>query len=254
MDNYSTFDYLSNEPLDFYGLKIYKPTLKDIDKMTISRYNRITSLIAISEMDLRDLTEELGMNVNDFENSYFNPYNYIILQSQNKLFFLELRLAFVTYIKKDIKIVGGNIQCALDNKEIFTFTKENFSEFQKIIRKINFIPDDEEFPEIISDNEVMKKKFEEKRKLLMETKRKERKKTAKSENSVGFGEVVSSLCGYNMGYNLINIWDLTIYQVYEQFKRGRLKESYESDVSAILAGADSHKIDLVYWIKKINNN
>ena len=87
--------------------------------------------------------------------------------------------------------------------------------------------EEEEDDEIITDDLEMKKKFEEARKKLKLAKAKAR------------------------GYTLFNVWDLTIYQLYDQFKRLQLKEDYETGTQMLLAGVDSKKVDLQYWIKKI---
>lgn len=254
MDKISSFDLLNREPIKFYDILIYKPKLSDIEIVGKDSFMRRTNLITISELDIRDFYEEIGENIKDIDPFYFKPYNYLISQCQNKLFFLEIKIAFFTYIKREIKIEEGLFTCSLDNGSTFVFTQEIFNEFQNIVKEINFEKGDEEFPEIISDNEEMVKKFEEKRQLLIETKRKERKKAMSKEEGITLGEVISCLCAFGIGYNMLNIWDLTIYQLYDQFERCKLKDEYDKNLSAIMAGADSSKIDLVYWIKKINNN
>lgn len=89
-------------------------------------------------------------------------------------------------------------------------TEENYGDFQNVIRRILMIEKTDE-REIITDDERMKRKFMEKRRLLQKAKEKERAKSQDDKNSISIADMVSAVCAYGMGYNLTNIWDLTIY-------------------------------------------
>ena len=97
----------------------------------------------------------------------------------------------------------------------------------------------------------MKKKFLEKRKKLKEAKEKQRLKAKERNkgNEIGIPDMISSLCIYNVGYNLTNVWDLTIYQLYNQFQKCQRKDDYDKNYQALLAGADKTKIKIKSWIK-----
>lgn len=53
-------------------------------------------------------------------------------------------------------------------------------------------------------------------------KKKEAKKQGK-QNQIGLGNIISYLCSQNCGYTFFNIWDLTIYQLFDQFFRQNIK-------------------------------
>ena len=86
---------------------------------------------------------------------------------------------------------------------------------------------------------------------LAKAKAKAEKAAKERDKGISFSDIVSSLCAYGIGYTLFNIWDLTIYQLYDQFKRCQMKEDYETGTQMLLAGVDSKKVDLQYWMKKI---
>lgn len=253
---------LAGNSVNFGPITIYQPTLKDINKIGYDQFARITNLLTISESDLL-----LMYHQEHIEEGETNPILWLYENClKNPTFFLELQIGFLTYIKEEVfldtenkgfkflvdgeKILpGGKIVKA---QEFFFLNKTNFPEFQSIIRLLN-MSEEEEDDEIITDDLEMKKKFEEARKKLKLAKAKARAEQAAKHRGkeITLPDIVSSLCAYGVGYTLFNVWDLTIYQLYDQFKRLQLKEDYETGTQMLLAGVDSKKVDLQYWIKKI---
>ena len=43
---------MSSEPIDFHGLLIYKPTLKEISEIGFANYNRYTAQLTLSIFDI----------------------------------------------------------------------------------------------------------------------------------------------------------------------------------------------------------
>ena len=239
---------LSPFPLNFYGLKIYKPTLREIyGEIGFANYNRYTNLLTMSNIEIEKYYNSINQPVEELE-----PFLWLLkMAKQDNTFLLELTLAFFTYLKKKLIIKDDKFYFQED-KKFFCLTRENFSDFQKIIRLLNCADldeDEEEEREIITDNLKMKKKFLEKRKKLKEAKAKEKLKNQQKGEKIDAAGVISALCVYNSGYNMMNVWDLTIYQLYNQFQKSQKKEKHDNDYSALLAGADSKKIKLTNWIK-----
>ena len=245
MANYTRAQLLSKEPLDFHGLLIYKPTLSEIEKIGFDNYNRYTARLTLSVLDIAKFLEEqhIGGNVP-------TPLHFVIDTTvNNPIAFLELQIAFFTYLRKPIEISGDNI-VVLDKKpeQNFILNESNFNEFQEALLMINKMYDVEDEREIISPNEKLRQKFIQARLKLREAKRLEREKNAKKGDGITLPDIISSLCVYGIGYTMLNVWDLTIYQLYDQFERVTAKEKYDKDYSAILAGADAKKIKLQNWM------
>lgn len=260
MDKIERLKILQGEPVDFGPLKIYQPKLKEINEIGYLEYARITNLLTISESELL-----LFYHKEKIENGETNPFLYLFVQSlKSPIFFLELRMGFFTYLKEevflDVKNKGFKFLVETEKtlpsgkiikaKEFYYLNQNNFPDFQNIIRIINMSEEEEE-DEIITDNLEMKKKFEEARKKLKLAKAKAKAEKGNQKNGISLSEVVSSLCAYGIGYTLFNVWELTIYQLYDQFKRCQMKEEYETGTQMLLAGVDSKKVDLQYWMKKI---
>ena len=103
-----------------------------------------------------------------------------------------------------------------------------------------------------SDNreivERFKQKFIKARLKLREAKKREREKNSQKGDGITLPDIISSLCAYGIGYTMLNVWDLTIYQLYDQFEKVTGKDRYDKDYAAILAGADAKKIKLKNWM------
>lgn len=83
---------------------------------------------------------------------------------------------------------------------------------------------------------------------LREAKRLEREKNAKNGDGITLPDIITSLCACGVGYTMYNVWDLTIYQLYEAFERVQAKDKYDKEYAAILAGADPKKVKLKNWM------
>lgn len=246
-------DLGSFAPIPFYNIKIYKPTLKEIDEMGFSRYNQLTALLILSQEDLDVFEADTKKENEFFELPTDDPYQYHILACQDITYFLELRLAFFTYLKRDIKIQDSQIvvlnttTSALtgnEKEDNFVFTSETFFEFQAILRQINCLEEAEE-PEINAPDGPMKQKFLDARKKLRLAKAKERKKKSNTDDGITLFVLELALCAMS-AYTLESIQSLTIYQLNAQFTLCQQHENYLIETQYRCAGA---KIKPKNWIK-----
>ena len=210
-------------------------------------------MLTVSQEDLDVMEIEQKEKDPLFELPTDNPYEYLIFASQNLPYFLELRLAFFTYLKRDIKIESSQIVVlnttmdALTKKEKednFIFTSETFFEFQAILRQINCLEEAEE-PEINAPDGPMKQKFLDARKKLRLAKAKERrKKQKKGDSGLSIFVVELALCAMS-AYTLESIQSLTIYQLNSQFALCQQHENYLAEIQYRCAGA---KVKPKNWI------
>ena len=66
------------------------------------------------------------------------------------------------------------------------------------------------------------------------------------------GTSLAALCCMGIGLNPLNIGEISYASVSWLIQLYQQKESYETDVKAIMAGADANKINPKYWIRKLN--
>lgn len=67
--------------------------------------------------------------------------------------------------------------------------------------------------------------------------------------------IISSISSHHNSLNIINVWDLTVYQLYDQFNRQRLGDSFNIQSMSVAAWGDSDgKFDETVWFSLINDN
>lgn len=213
-------------------------------------YEKYLSLLTISEDELEDIAETI---YNPEEKTNFlklSPFEYLMINAQfNDTFFVDLKTAFSTFLKDEIFIIPQAQQVVIgkiDQGRIIN--EENFKDFQQVIRLQNRLDTPEEVP--INEN-FMHKKFRLKRKALKKAKARQQ---AKSSETPQMSDLIASVCVLGIGVTWENVMKMPIYTFYELFGRYQKKEKYDLDVRSLLAGADSKKIKLKYWIRNNEDN
>lgn len=209
------------------------------------KYQRYLQILTISEEELEDIAEQIINPIEKVEFTKLKPFEYLMVMAQfNDTFFIDLKAAFSTFLKDEILIIPQAQQIVLGNIEQGRIIdKKNFKDFQKIIRLQNRLDMPEEIP--INENR-MHKKFRLKRKALKKAKAIQQ---SKDENAPELSDLIASVCVLGIGVTWENVMKMPIYTFYELFIRYQKKEKYDLDVRSLLAGADSKKIKLKYWIQ-----
>lgn len=76
-------------------------------------------------------------------------------------------------------------------------------------------------------------------------------KQNKGNGSTEIYELIASIASRSPSYNLFNVWQLTYYQFFDQFKRTQLDEEYRYSLEQILAGVDPKKLEIRHWSSSI---
>jgi len=92
------------------------------------------------------------------------------------------------------------------------------------------------------------KQFKEKRKAAEEEVQRIK---SKKESESDFFDLVSGVASRANSLNIVNIWELSMFQFTQEMKRLNLSETYDFNLRAIIAGADSKKIKVQHWTTKI---
>jgi hypothetical protein len=125
---------------------------------------------------------------------------------------------------------------------------ENYNELADLIRYQNCV----KMPKADSYNP----KDEKARQIIEKLKKgKEQVEKAKqkkgSGDNIDFESVVSAVSTKSNSINKLNVWDLTIYQLYDEFKRLEMITGYDTSILAMLNGADIK--DLKHWSSKMED-
>ena len=230
-------------PLIFENMFLIKP-LTVFDRINLGdKYMEYLNLLCLSETDLEEiLTEKIGDEKDKL--TKITPFDYLMLSADyNESFLLKLKEAFFTFIQQDIFIIPKARQVFVGKmEENNIIDNSNFSKFQHFLRLQNCLEEEEEIPE---NENYMQKKFRLRRQELKKAKQKQ---AEKSGNKIDFLDLMESLCLMNIGITWENIKDLPIFTFYSLLSRYQVKEKYSIDIDSLLAGADSKKIKLKYWM------
>lgn len=123
--------------------------------------------------------------------------------------------------------------------------RDNFEEVRDMMLQLNYINLGDEATPVEHSSEKAKELWERSQKYLKE----QGKKSTKDKN-YSLGNIVSKLCAANTGYTLFNIYDLTIFQLYDQFfQYGYLRAMNLNEMAFSNHGGEN--FDVQAWLKPI---
>ena len=225
---------------------VYPLTIKEIIGMGQDTYNEYISYLCADIAETQKLMKKDGVPDEQLPNTAFD---YLMQQSKSSsIFFVKLQEAFSTFIREKVHFLYEQdvicIGTEFDKQK--TLTRDNFEDFQNILRAQNKLP----IPEPIPKNEnPMERKFRLRRAQVAEAKRKQ---AAKNGEAVSLFDSISTLVCFNVGVTFDSVGDLTIYQFRDLLARAQAKYKYDLDIRMIAAGADPKKIKPKLWFGKID--
>jgi len=259
---------LAGMPININGIgKIYPIKLKEIAEIGDSKYNQYLNHLCIS-IDSFNIDEETKNKlIKEKTTSFMLILSLCIQDDTNQFleimtdalkFFLKKEVILIPYLNgffigtmNDLENILNNIKDENDLIKIFQekgfINNDNYEVFKKVIMLQNCI-------EIKSTDE--KKYANDKAKEIAEKLKKAKEKInkikAKQGEILSLYDLVSAFSANSKSNNIIDVWEMSIYQFNDQFKRMQMIEEYNIGIRSLLAGADSNKINLKHWITKIN--
>ena len=243
-------NFFTGRPVDFHGLcKVYSPRISEI--LDDKDYPVYKKLLLNSQEDLEDEWVEQKFDMSTLP----TPLEYIFLMSstdrrikeiaQNGFkFFLHEPVFFIPDQKK---IILGDIHTVLKDaksvEDLRFITEDNFFELQNLIRQS--IGEKEKEPYNPDENPKIKY-FKAKARLRDRVK-------AKSKDALNLGSTLAAICCMNFGINPLNIGELSQAAISVLIRYYQEKYKYDTDINALLAGADSKKIKPQTWIRNIED-
>jgi hypothetical protein len=236
MDNIDDIDFaiepelLFGLPIKYKELTIYPYTIKDVIQFGLQDYNQIVGILSLEKEEIEDKFSIYDINV----------YELVIIIFYNDNIFRDKLLRFFS------KLLNTTIYFHADNYFITEdFIKIEESDFYNIINIL------------LQQNMISRKKYQikskkEKEYLELVKKAKEKyKKFLDNDNDTFLLDIISSVCAKHPSLNLFNIEYLTLYQLYNQFRRLSYIDEYSINIQSMLAGASN--INLEHWSRKIIN-
>lgn len=242
-------EFLFGYPVKFKDIcTIYPPKVKDV--FTTQFFSLYEKILTTSVEEIEDIYAENKIDVEETD-----PFIYLMVSCYTSPEFKEkVTEAFEFFVKEPVEIkvedlevlIGEKVETSDENEEEKrkVINKDNFFEFQNLIRgacgaKEVKPPDPDENPKI----KAMKAKARYRDKI----------KAKKNAEEIDFGIQLVSICFMDCGINPLNIGELSYAIISTIMNLYQAKVKYETDISSLLAGADSKKVKPKYWIRKFED-
>lgn len=187
------------------------------------------SLFGVNEESGMELFKQVGMF-------------YFICLNKNIAFAYEQAFSLFIHGEVVFDAESKHFTVQKDGKTTGIINSENFADVCSLMLELCYI----------KEKSTKKLKFRSKKakdlfKFLEEGKPKE----TKPDKDYAFGNVLSSVCCQHNSINMTNVWDLTIYQLYDQFNRLQIKTPFDINATKWAAwGSDPY--DYKMWYKSLD--
>lgn len=235
---------ISGSPLYVKDIGLIKPlTIREIIDCGYINYNRLLRILTIKK-------DEFGLDLGEFKGSVDSFEIFMAVNDKSLNEFLENALKL--FLRCEHVKVSNSVGCIFVNeiKDTKVIEKDNFKlltnvlEIQNCLSGVNSVynPANEKAREIIEKLQNGKQKIQESKKYDED-----------STNEISFADIVSSVSVMSKGVNKFNIWDLTLYQLYDEYKRLNVINDYHFTLESLLHGANSKEVDVRHWSSKIRD-
>jgi hypothetical protein len=240
---------LAGLPLEVEDIIIEPKKLREIIGMNYSVYNKHIGFLTITHTDL--YSKETLEEYQELKKvTIFDVLVFLAGEELKQEFINSLHYFLGTY-KHEIDSESGILILEKGKKDYYFL---NSSRFARIVDYIKFQNCIEEPKEKIEEQPV-----DEKTRKILEKLQKGKQEATKlqsknnTESNIDFYSIISAVSTKSHGINKLNIWDLTIYQLYDEYKRLSLIDNYETSIQAIMNGADMKGEKLPHWSERIED-
>jgi hypothetical protein len=230
LDETLSLKLLAGEPINIPNAgNIYPLTLKEIKEITLVNYNYLLVVLCYKP---------------DVNQSIFNN---IITNCKLDFDYQNLVLhALSCFFKDSISILNNKFYIG----EIFQnryLDDSNYNEFYDILKLQNCL---------LETKEEYNPANEKARELIEKIKKNKVKKPPK-KNNINMASIISGIVWKSKTINIFNVWDLTIYQLYDGLNRMDILDNFYNVMHGYFSGTiKKEDIDFknLSWIKKIDLN
>lgn len=235
-------------------ISIHQPTIKEIAYIGEQNFFMGYEYLNFSKQDLKSKDKNHLENFSNFEilMAMINNNNEIIVKKYKVCIELLLLLLFPQY---KIDFLPASIMISKINekqeKQIHLLDKNNFNIFQDIINQIfclkSFMQDDvsKKYNPKGPQARALVEKFKQRQKKLNNLKNKKQSKFSIFSRYI-------SILSVGLQKDMNKLLQYTVYQLFDEFNRFKLKEQYEMYVKAKMAGAkDIQQVE--NWMKDIHS-
>lgn len=253
---------LSPDPITLSIGTLKKPRLRDISRISFSTFNTYEVFLKCSpkEYYTKILENNGGIEkwnaISDSDKDTLTMYT--LLKGDTQLqkiyaqlfnFFFEEQVVFRegffilldNVVEQSVEITSENIHGVI--------SEDTFPQIIDIIQQICCIHSkaDEKADDQNFKNDIARKLFEKMQKAL---KKQEEERKVKADKNLSLPNIISSVSSLHPSLNLLNIWDLTIFQLYDIFRRMQGNLIFDMNSTSVSVwGDEKNKFDQTLWHK-----
>lgn len=246
------FDLLSPAPVAIpNACSVISPRLKEIASIGFAAYQHYLSLLFMDMKTYFNLAGygEAYAKLSGTELAQLSLFDLLTaVESTRQLVTSALRFFIpetITYAAKE----NCFHVCNADGGRTGTISGENYALVCDVIRQRNYFKSavQEDFTKVKS-----KKALEIAKKLQQG--RAQKNAIVKPDGDMELGNIISAVAGKSQSLNLLNIWDLTVFQLWDAFFRLSSNNLYAIQSMSVAAWGDKDKhFDAASWFKRINH-
>lgn len=198
-------------------VSIYPPTLDDIRRISYNTYQSYTNMLAA---DKYDLAEMLGIDGNEIDG---DTLKFVTVLP----FFREAYMASLSFFIRQNVLYDEDSGYSLEDGTFLPM--DDIRELRKLILQFAYIEDKSDSSALKFKNAKAKKIYEKIQALKAEQ---AKAKKNKANPDMELANLIGAVCAFSNGaYNLSNVWNLTVFQFYDQFIR--LNTKVQMDISGV---------------------
>ena len=231
-------------------INVYPLTIGEIEDIGEEDYRMYLNCLLI---DKNSLNSEGLSREEKKEFNKITPLDTLLLYCHQDLEFRRItEESFLIFTKEEVEYSINDehpIGCFYFYVEGNKILLDNnlFNEFRTILMKQNYLQDQQSSSGFKPANNKATELMERMNKI------KEKLNKQNKEESLPLSEIVSIVSAYSNDVNILTVWDLTIFQLYELYARLLLWDSYHNDYIHLphMEKEDQEKISKNHWAKKL---
>lgn len=246
------FTLLSPDPISIPNVcSVLSPRLRDISAIGYDTYQYYLSILV---MDVRTYFAMLGQQeaydlLTDEEKARWNIFDCLLSTQQTRILLQDI-LNF--FLRENVIYSPGKhgFLVQAEEKDIGTVNAENYPAICDLICMRNCIRSQ-------SETDLSQVKSKKALEIIQKLKkgRAEKSRLTKADKNMELGNIISAVAGKSHSLNLINIWDLTIFQLWDCFSRLSHNTIYAIQSMSVAAwGNKDNYFDAAAWFHRIDTD
>ncbi|GEM_PF-2046602 len=247
-NNLDTLDIRSKlllgRPITVLGIgDIYSLKIKEIDDIGFTKYYIYIAFLTYREEGIKNSSDifKLCCEVSEMNKIFIEILSLFLKKDIKDIVYDGLNKCFIIDSKnKDNKVKDNNIVNNNTVNTINNINKDNFLVFLEVIKKQNCI-----------EQSIKSKYLNDRAKQIAKRHRELRKRDGREEEQTDWLDIILSVSCKHSSINLLNIEELTIYQVMASFKKLNQIDNFNVVLQASAYGTLKEDAKYDHWNKRI---